>query len=66
MTRRVLLAMVPGAASAQKRVPVAPTDMALLNDFAALYNVFVEQLGRGLLDAKQWARVSKAWERMTQ
>lgn len=58
--RKFLAALFAPAAWAQ---PV--TDAEKLNAFAGDYNRYVERLRQGIVDLKLWARVRKAWQRMT-
>jgi hypothetical protein len=60
-SRRYLLALAtPALASG-----TVPTDEHSLNAFAQQYNTYAEQLRAGQIDLKQWARVVRAWDRLT-
>lgn len=61
MTRRGLLVMLAGP----RPRPVPPADDARMNAFAEQYNRFCEGVRQGVVDVKQWERVVRAWERMT-
>ena len=66
MTRRTLLfAGGAIAAAPAKADPRIPTDESALNSFAEQYNTYVEGLRAGLVNLKQWERVSRAWRRLT-
>ena len=61
MSRRGLLL----AAAAATPGHGAPTDDAALNEFAGVYNAYVEQLRAGRVDLKAWQRVDRAWRKLT-
>lgn len=42
-----------------------PTDPEPMNAFADAYNRYAETLRGGVIDLKQWARVSDRWKKMT-
>jgi len=57
-TRRAVLALLA------KRESVAPIDERSINAFIAQMNAYIESLNAGTLDARQWPRVVRAWERL--
>ena len=42
-----------------------PTDPETLNAFADQYRAYIEGLRNNVVSIKQWARVARAWRRLT-
>ena len=66
MTRRALFISLTGGVSARLSAsPHVPTDPDALNAFARQYGVYIDALRNNVVDLKQWARVVRAWRRVT-
>ncbi len=59
MTRRALFFLA--AADPDKPPPVSEQAW---NDFAGLWNEYVERLKIGVIDLRQWRAVAREWERL--
>lgn len=65
MMRRMFLRFAPFAALAGiARADRAPGELDALNAFAARYNAYIAKLRGGIVDAREWSRVEKAWREL--
>ena len=51
--------------AAKAESPRVPTDPEPLNAFAHQYRVYIEGLRNNVVDIKQWARMARAWRKLT-
>lgn len=59
------MAVFTGCSAAAAESGKVPTTYEDLDPFVRQFNTYVGCLQQGVLDLKQWARVKRAWERMT-
>lgn len=59
MTRRILNLLLMAPKSSK-----LPVDIVRLNQFAAAYNSYVNELKGDKIDAKLWSEVERLWARL--